>query len=389
MDTSLFPSLPSAPVVSLGPAKPKSALAAFLLSLLMPGAGQLYCEKVKRGLWTMGLFQASIIGFLVLAVTSRGQLTGLSELFLGICLRSAIVCYGFGFMDAWKTAREVSSGRDALLEYNPRVAAALNLSTRGFGYFYLGESKLAIGIFVVLGVIGYAVQITGQGVFALGMEILLAGLAVHGYRLAQKKNPAMPHSHAEADSGFDPVGAAALTLAGVIVLAYTGLALAGVILPNYARIDQSQNKLYVRNDVTYYENPKYGVTLRLPGVWTPERPPPNQFCMLVNSDQGMTVIFMAEALPFNTLDEYVAQYRSSVQLDNSTKIDLDESFELDGVPARRIVYHTSEDGLITRQATLIVKKGLSGYAVVVSAIEPEDSSWTRLVQSLPKALVIL
>lgn len=375
--------------MSLGPAKPKSALLAFLLSLLLPGAGQLYCEKVKRGLWTMGLFLAAIIGFLVLAVLSRGQVTGFSELFLAICLRSAMVCYGFGFLDAWKTAREVSSGRDALLEYNPRVAAALNLSTRGFGYFCLGESKLAIGVFVVLGVIGYAVQITGQAVFAVGVEILLAGLAVHGYRLAQKKNSPMPRSTAEADAGFDRVGGAALTLASVIVLVYAGLVILGFVLPNYSQIDQSQSKLHVRNDVTHYENPRYGVTLRLPGVWVPERPAPNQFCTLVNSDQGMAVVFFAEALPFKTFDEYVAQYRSSVQLDDSNKIDSDEPFELDGIPARRIVYHTDEDGLITREAALIVKKGLSGYAVSVTATEPEASSWARLVQALPKALLIL
>ena len=35
---------------------PKSPLLAFLLSLALPGAGQTYCGKTSRGLWTLAIF---------------------------------------------------------------------------------------------------------------------------------------------------------------------------------------------------------------------------------------------------------------------------------------------------------------------------------------------
>jgi TM2 domain-containing membrane protein YozV len=39
---------------------PRNPLVAFLLSLVFPGAGQIYCHKTSRGLWTAAVFMPAL-----------------------------------------------------------------------------------------------------------------------------------------------------------------------------------------------------------------------------------------------------------------------------------------------------------------------------------------
>ncbi len=384
LSLSLTPRLATPAPLPPAPPVPKSAGLAFLFSLLMPGTGQIYCGKTKRGLWTLGFFLGCVIGFFWLAPELRTNPSEFNSLFSGLFFRTAIVLYAFGFLDAFLTAREVSSG-ESLAEYNPRVAAVLNLTTRGFGYFYLGQSKLAIGVFVFLGV--FAAVAMGTGVAALQVvgEMFLIGFAIHGYRLARRLNAASGVAEApRAHRGSDLPAILAYGLASVIAVGYFALMAVGVAAPNYRIIDQSETKLHMHDGQTFYDNPKYGVTLHLPGAWLPHQAAANQFCHLYNRDDAAEAVFL---LPNRTLDGYTGELRRVLRSDPQFEVDAYETLEVRGSAARRLVYRRiNAEGVALRRAMLVVKKGLSAYVVMVTALQPEEESWKRLVNRLPQSL---
>jgi TM2 domain-containing membrane protein YozV len=95
----------------------------------------------------------------------------------------------FGFVDAYMTAGESNRGIEPKSVDNPRVAAVLNLTTRGFGYFYLGERGKGIALFVILSIVQlFASVLTGR----LAALVTVAALAVtiwisvDAYRLARR-----------------------------------------------------------------------------------------------------------------------------------------------------------------------------------------------------------
>src|SRR5436309_16048108 len=89
---------------------PKSSLLAFLLSLALPGAGQIYCGKTSRGLWTLGIFLPALA--LTFYLTLQLGSPEASTSFWGILLRITVFLYGFAFLDAFFTAREMTAGTD-------------------------------------------------------------------------------------------------------------------------------------------------------------------------------------------------------------------------------------------------------------------------------------
>jgi hypothetical protein len=162
----------------------KSAGLAWLLSLVLPGAGHAYLGLY----WRAGLvFGFSVLGMvsLVAMVASRGRGGGLLEVLVG----NLPVLWAFGFLDAYLTAEERNRGIDPSIVDNPRVAAALNLTTRGFGYFYLGERAKGIALFVVLTVAGLAASASsgrlGASLNAIVMAVGIA-IAVDAYRLGRR-----------------------------------------------------------------------------------------------------------------------------------------------------------------------------------------------------------
>jgi hypothetical protein len=74
---------------------------------------------------------------------------------------------------------------------NPRVAAILNLLTRGFGYWYLGERTKGLAVFVGLAVIPYAIRLSVppslQTPLSILVELLVAVFAVDAYRIARQR----------------------------------------------------------------------------------------------------------------------------------------------------------------------------------------------------------
>jgi hypothetical protein len=146
----------------------KSLATAFVLSLLLPGAGHIYCGKTSTGVWTMFWFLTGFLVTTLLAVSRVPQLAIVPALIW------AVPIYIFAFLDAVLTTREANEGRDLPAHGNPRIAAILNLLTTGLGYFYLGERKLGLIVFLAGRIVGTSVP------FPLSI-LLQIGFAVHAY----------------------------------------------------------------------------------------------------------------------------------------------------------------------------------------------------------------
>jgi TM2 domain-containing membrane protein YozV len=158
----------------------KSAGLAFLLSLLVPGAGQFYCGKNGRGGMTLAFW---LLGLILCAAHPSTAIVG-ESLFV------MLVLWIFSFLDAYFTAIEISQGQDDLVdEENPRVAVALNLLTAGFGYFYLGERIKGLIFFVAMQVARLVVPSAGFWGVTIGLGLLVVQMLVAGdaYRIAHRQ----------------------------------------------------------------------------------------------------------------------------------------------------------------------------------------------------------
>jgi hypothetical protein len=91
---------------------------ALLLSLLIPGAGHMYSGLVRNGIFTLLLFA----GALLVSISTNPST---SPIAWGIAVRTALVLYIFGFVDAFQVAREHNAGLESyLVGTNPRIAAS-------------------------------------------------------------------------------------------------------------------------------------------------------------------------------------------------------------------------------------------------------------------------
>jgi TM2 domain-containing membrane protein YozV len=254
---------------------PRNAALAFLLSLVLPGLGQFYCRKNSRGAWTLGFFVISLSVTIWLTPTLAGEAAGGGALAWGVLLRVAVFLYGFAFLDAYFTAREMSSGTEPFIAESPRVAAILNLLTRGFGYFYLGQRAAGFAVFIGLGIfqqsILHSVTAGNEPAAPLAMEFILAGLGIHAYVIGRKREkeilatiePAPQIAATTSLPSVVPVG-----LAILLAAAYVGSCCIGLFMPNYSTIDQTLARISSRDQSTVYTNPAYGIDFRAPAAWS-------------------------------------------------------------------------------------------------------------------------
>lgn len=170
---------------------PKNAPLAWALSLFLPGTGQIYC-----GARTRGLVLLAFLGLALASLLSRfhpGQVVthAAAIVFVGgwssEALRALPILWAFASFDAYATALERNEGLDPSLVDNPRVAGTLNLLTKGFGYFYLGERTKGFALFAGLNLAGLLVVATVRSVPALVLarwilEFVVIGVAVDAYR---------------------------------------------------------------------------------------------------------------------------------------------------------------------------------------------------------------
>jgi TM2 domain-containing membrane protein YozV len=197
------------------PAEQRSAGRAWLLSLLLPGTGQIYCGAGTRGSATLVFFVAAV------AVTLF--VPGIRW----IGLRLGIMLYAFASFDAYETAREHNAGIDADASDNPRVAAVLNLTTNGFGYVYAGQ-KLGIVAVILVSTLARAVAKT----LPLLAEVIVAAMAIHVWVIARRRREDAYPSHlrpSPADSRI-PRLLPILLSAGILSMYYLLIVVGQIVL---------------------------------------------------------------------------------------------------------------------------------------------------------------
>ena len=171
--------------------KRKSAGLAWLLSMILPGLGHLYCGLKLRGGLVMGFSVVGMAAFwgsaAALANGDRSQ-----EWLMGLTFLNLPVLYVFGFLDAYFTAREINRGIDPTLVDSPRVASALNFMTKGLGYFYLGERTKGLVVFVGLSLAqaAFPVMLGGGPMVSTAVSFvalaLSTGMAIDAYRVGRR-----------------------------------------------------------------------------------------------------------------------------------------------------------------------------------------------------------
>lgn len=360
---------------------------AWLVSLVLPGSGQLYCGKINRGAWTMAFFTLTGLGVIFIDRTIP---------YWGVVFRACLVLYAFSFLDAYFTAREINTGCDRPLYQNPRVAAVLNLLTRGFGYFYLGQRKKGLLVFIGLGVIGAAGSIRAVGV---GLEVLLVGIAIDAYRIANRESkpgsgnvfldsstvlqlglavppppPAsepLPPPPTEASPqrapGLRP--AIPVGLACLIGLAYFGLIGLGLAMPNYRVVDQSQAKIIVDGPEKIYTNPRYGVEIHIPAEWNFDESNRRYFIQASGFGGACHVVFMADpSVPFASLESQAAAVADQLLNQNRDfRLLGRKATNLGSLPSQEVSFSGHVQGIEVVQYYLLATKGLTLYALVTTA----------------------
>ncbi len=227
---------------ALAPKKPhKSAGLAFLLSLIIPGSGQMYCG-MPRGFTILGVWVVSVLLTAFGATGAKGN---------GIVV--GLVIWIFAFLDAYFTALEIDAGLDLEIDgQNPRVAATLNLLTAGLGYFYLGERAKGIILFLVANALKIVVGATSgywQGVASLVSLVVGALMARDAWRIAHRQvrealgdQPELPISSSDRASRlpfYVPVGLATIATAGFLAIVVFGLAVSAVRGPMHKRVAEA------------------------------------------------------------------------------------------------------------------------------------------------------
>jgi hypothetical protein len=351
---------------------PKSSLVAFLLSLVVPGSGQVYCGKTSRGAWILAFFLPGL-ALTVHFTLELGSPDGKFEAFVwGIVLRITLFLYVFAFLDAFFTAREMTLGTDAFLTESPRIAAILNLLTRGFGYFYVGDRKL--GLFVFFGLMLFQLPLAKTPGGGLVLELLAAIMAAHAYSIARQSEKQILATVRL------PVGAAPsnglpaaipIVLAAVLAAGYLSLFAIGPLLPDYSHVDQSSALVVQGPEGVTYQNPAYKITLKAPSTWTISRDEPRYILIAVRSDHACSLSL--QPLPWSPLIGLGAfKGRLSYQLDQGKTLTgkiLDEQpTVLSSLPARDIHVFIERGATHLIEHHIIARRRMTLYNVTTDEL---------------------
>lgn len=379
---------------------PRNPASAFLLSLLLPGLGQFYCRKNSRGAWTMFFFLISLGLTIWLTPMLAGEGAVESALFWGVLLRIAIFLYGFAFLDAYFTAREMTVGTDPFIAESPRVAAILNLLTRGFGYFYLGQRALGFAVFIGLGifqnVILHSVTQGNGAASPVLVELILAGLGIHAYQIARKREKEIfatiePAPQFKSIGGLPP--AVPIGLAVLLAAAYLGFACIGLLMPDYSAIYQKLARISPGNQETIYANPAYGIEFKAPAAWVLA----NQDAkLLVSAHRNDNVCFAELRLipwsPVLPADSYARALSAQLKTpqNKGSRLVQDTSTILSGLAARDIVLTIEQQGAQITEHQIATRKGMTLYILTTDSLTdstPDCHSDFQFIQqhlSLPK-----
>lgn len=363
-------STPSAPEPASIEQQRNSGIA-FVLSLLLPGAGHIYCRKTRNGLLTMAFFAGALCCTLVLSSES---------LFWGIAARAALILYVYAFLDAFFVSREINDGRDPyIVGNNPRIAAMLNLLTNGLGYFYLGERKKGLILFIGLRVLssGFHNAATGDVSRAAmaALELIYIVIAIDAYRLARKQlkqcfpDQAMDAFAVPAGSNVGLSSALPIALAIVISFNYLLLVTIGITLPDYSKLDRSREAVTAIGDGKMLRNPAYGAELSVPAGW--EFKSDNKAFLLEAQklEGACDVAVVPEAkLPFVGLPTHAHALSESIRSSNPAfTLQSERPSTVGGNPAYELLFSAKYNDTEVMQRYVLTRRGLTLYTFIATA----------------------
>lgn len=363
---------PDPSAVPQPPAEPRSPGVAWLLSLALPGLGQLYCGKHRRGILTLALFAAAAAAT---ALMWRLETTDpAAEMLMGTVFRIAVFLHVFAGLDAFLTAREITSGADRRMTRNPRVAAILNLLTNGFGYFYLGQKGKGVICFMVLGAVNRVVrQIDADAALhaiGAGLELLLAAIAIDAYRIALRDNRQAAAAHAGVPLPLQPSGGLPLAVPAavgtVFCLSYFGLQAVGMAAPSFEPIDKSRASIRETADGRVYGNPSYGIEFTAPDGWAVETDDPDSFVEATLFEGGCRAALVADtALPTQHLPALADALVDEI-LDRQDNFRLKERVpdRLAGHEAHVVTFMADVDGTDVMQNYVMTRHRMALYTLV-------------------------
>ncbi|MFY9559615.1 MAG: hypothetical protein WAQ52_05210 [Terriglobales bacterium] len=380
------PSLTSAAEV---PPNHKSAGLAFLLSLLVPGAGQMYCGKVARGGVTLAFFALSV----VLTVVGFSVPDSMSQDILGVAMLAILVLYVFSFLDAYYVAREINAGTDALVDANnPRVATTLNLLTNGFGYWYLGERNKGWIAFIVLGLVMRGVsQAMGSSSWSLFLLLIPCAMALDAYRIARKQLSEASGQTLSSVSLEPSIrdtrlpAAVPVAFAVVLVLALAGVIGIGLAVPPLDRIDQSRAVIDQGANPKRYENPTYGVRMLAPTNWEIYSSDKGYLLATARKGQGCQVMLIIQGeSPFHSLTAVRDTLsRELLQKNTNFRKIADRHERLGNLSGEEAEFVVMSNGNEVLQRYLMARRGLVIYGLITtmaSSLREEcepDAKWIR------------
>lgn len=273
------------------PTKPKRAWLAFVLSLVVPGTGQMYAGRLNAGLVTLLVFLPSLL----VAFEGYGHPAG------GYGLYFATSLYIYGFLDAYFSVLEVNAGIASLISgSNPRTAATLNFMTNGFGYFYLGERGKGVLMFLGMGALRTALNLAfpGNPWLMLTWVLVQCGLAWDAWRIAHEQvlesAPELAgHSWKAGLVGQIPP-ILPVAVACLVGLPFAGFLLVGVLGQGAAGIDAKTAKSFRTSDRLVYTNPRYGLKAVFPLDWELGAKPGRLIAS--RRDQACSVLLLREFL---------------------------------------------------------------------------------------------
>ena len=247
------------------PAERHNPFLVFALSLLFPGLGHFYVRLVARG-FVIAFFQS--VGILLITFAS-----GALHL-QGFLIVVSIYC--FAALDAYFTARERNAGSTyGLHGKNPRVASVLNLITKGFGYFYLGDRVKGILCFLGIGTLQIVFAKSSSTWASIAGITVQIAIAVDVYRVARDRreqaNPPELRSLIE-QANYSPVPS-------WVPVAFVSLLAASAVFCFFAL--NILNTRYITAGGSFdngpggliYTNPQQHLQFSTPAGWEPGRVP--------------------------------------------------------------------------------------------------------------------
>ena len=341
---------------------------ALLLSILFPGLGHLYIGLWQHAKWLI------VCQGIALAVATYGSGT-----LHGQAILVVLVVYWFAMADAYFSAREWNAGATSLLTgANPRIAAMLNLLTKGFGYFYLGDRTKGILCFFAVSAVQVVLLLRTNvwtSILAITLQIAIAADA---YRVARERllasYPELDHTdHGQPGAieranpgGLLPAAASAIFLIlGISTVVGFGAlrALSGHSVNAKGILEQGPFGLL-------YRNPTEHIELTAPASWEYSRP--KDTLVQLTGEEGCSIIVIEQFAIYavaSTIDANKAQVReahSDAEITSSHTI-------LNGHSAQSFeASFTNRARLLIHQRYIVRRRGLKVLFFIETWSSPEE-----------------